>query len=267
MEVIPCIRNGERNQEDLGSCMKNNEKMIRWLLDAIDTEIAKPDGEADMALVEECTALLGELNGTACTLSERELEKRCREITRGKAVGSKSVKKRVRMVAAVAACLAAFVVISGCGYLPSITTVLQTLFASGIGKDVEVHEVTYTFEGLSKHYDNIEQLIAEEKLGILIPSVLPPNTHITKVLQSAELNNICLLFNDPSISFHVFLCRDIEDFVTLADCTEIIGEKHKIYQRNISNNSHAYYIEFDRNVYYVQSSSSEVSVEIINNLR
>ena len=25
--------------------MKNNERMTRWLLDAIDTEIAKPDGE------------------------------------------------------------------------------------------------------------------------------------------------------------------------------------------------------------------------------
>ena len=56
--------------------MDNKEKMIRWLLDAIDTEIAKPDGEADMALVEECTALLGDLNGDVCKLSKRELQKR-----------------------------------------------------------------------------------------------------------------------------------------------------------------------------------------------
>jgi len=63
--------------------MKNNERMTRWLLDAIDTEIAKPDGEADMALVEECTALLDELNGASCTLTERELTKRCKAITCG----------------------------------------------------------------------------------------------------------------------------------------------------------------------------------------
>ena len=124
--------------------MKNNERMTRWLLDAIDTEIAKPDGEADMALVEECTALLEELNDTSCTLSERELTKRCRAITRGKA-GGKSAKKRVRLVAAIAACLAVFVFVCGCGYLPSINVILQTLFASGVGKDVEVHKVTYTY--------------------------------------------------------------------------------------------------------------------------
>ncbi|MBR3998061.1 MAG: hypothetical protein IKI93_06925 [Clostridia bacterium] len=247
--------------------MKNNEKMIRWLLDAIDTEIAKPDGEADMALVEVCTALLGELNGTACTLSERELEKRCWEITRGKAVGSKSVKKRVRMVAAVAACLAAFVVISGCGYLPSITTVLQTLFASGIGKDVEVHEVTYTYNGEIVQYNNIDILISSEKLDILIPTYLPNNIHITKVLNNPENNEMYILFNDPTFSIQIFTHKTIEEHINISACDKYISQQNEIYIKRLSEASYIAYFENGNNVYTIEYTDTNTILQIFNNMR
>lgn len=38
------------------------KKLMAFLLDIIDTETTKPDEEADMELVEECTVFLEELN-------------------------------------------------------------------------------------------------------------------------------------------------------------------------------------------------------------
>lgn len=43
------------------------DKLIKWLVEAIDTEIAKPEGEADMAFVDECTELLALLLETKKT--------------------------------------------------------------------------------------------------------------------------------------------------------------------------------------------------------
>jgi len=246
--------------------MKNNERMTRWLLDAIDTEIAKPDGEADMALVEECTALLEELNGASCTLTERELTKRCKAITRGK-TGGKSAKKRVRLVAAIAACLAVFVFVCGCGYLPSINVILQTLFASGVGKDVEVHEVTYTFDGMSTQYENIDQLISSEKLDILIPTALPENTYITKILNNPEKNIIYILFNDTEISFQIFITECLEDLITISTCSKYENEFGNIYIKELSNNSHVGCVEINGNTYYMEHSHQDTILQMLQSLR
>lgn len=34
------------------------ERLMKWLVEAIDTDVAKPEGEADMTFVEECAELL-----------------------------------------------------------------------------------------------------------------------------------------------------------------------------------------------------------------
>jgi len=245
--------------------MKNNERMTRWLLDAIDTEIAKPDGEADMALVEECTALLDELNGASCTLTERELTKRCRAITRGKA-GGKSAKKRVRLVAAIAACLAVFVFVCGCGYLPSITVILQTLFASGVGKDVEVHEVTYTFQGMSTQYDDIDQLITAENLNIPLPTDLPENIYITKILNNPDSNTIYILFNDEDISLQIFTDAFISDHVNISVCDIHKGEVYDIYTKSLSEALHIAYCEVNNNIYVLRHPDINVILKILNRL-
>lgn len=247
--------------------MNYREKMTRWLLDAIDTEIAKPDGEADMGLVAECTALLGKLNGEEM-LSKRELQKRYRAIVHGeKTVGGKSAKKRIRLAAALAACLAVFVFVCGCGYLPSLNVIMQALFASGIGKDVEIHEVTYTFDGMSTQYENIDQLIDSEELDILIPTVLPENTYITKILNNPEKNIIYILFNNTDIAFQVFTNRSIEEHINISACNIHEVEHNIIYTKTLSETSHIAYCEIDNDVYYIEYYEPNTLLKILNNLR
>ena len=242
--------------------------MIRWLLDAIDTEIAKPDGEADMVVVEECTVLLGELTGGVRTLSKRELEKRCNAIIRGDTyAGGKSKKKCVRLVAAIAACLAVFVVISGCGYLPSITTVLSTLFASGVGKDVEIHEVTYTNVGEVKLYDSVDHLISTEELNILLPTLLPENTYITKVLNNPESDSIYILFNNSEISFQIFTNITLEEYIVPSAYEKHESNSLTIYTKQLTASSYLAYCEINNNVYSMQYSDINTIIEVFNSLR
>ncbi len=247
--------------------MNNQERIIRWLLDAIDTEIAKPVGEADMVFVEECTALLGELNGNVLTLSKRELTKRCRTITRGKiSVGGIVPQIHIRLVAALAACLAVFVVMSGCGYLPSITTILSTLFSSGVGKEVEIHEVTYTFEGMSKQYSDIDQLIASEELDILLPVVLPENIHITKILRDSEYNSIIVLFNEPTLSYRIYMDQEISDRIPISSYDEHINGDQVVYTKFVSNTLYIAYTEINDNIYFLQYYNLDTIMEILKNL-
>lgn len=248
--------------------MDNKEKMIRWLLDAIDTEIAKPDEEADMALVEECTALLGELNGDVCTLSKRELEKRCRAITgEDVSVTRKGPKIRVRVVAALAACMAVFMVMSSCGYLPPINVILQTLFASDVGKDVEVHEVKYTFKGMIKRYDNLSSLISTEDLDILLPNDLPNNIFITNILKDDNSGKIIITFNDINISFQVFTNTSISKLIPTDTYTEYINNDNIIYLKELTNTAFIAYTEINNNVYYVHHTDLEFVRNILTNLR
>ena len=243
--------------------MNNQDKMIRWLLDVIDTEVAKPDEEADMALVEECTALLGELTGETCSLSERELKKRCRAITHG----GKNVWKRLRLTAAIAACLAVFVIMSGCGYLPSITTIIQTIFASGIGKDVEVHEITYTFEGMAKQYTDIKDLIYKENLDILIPEILPEDTYIINIVNDPENNNIFVLFNNNRISFQIFTNGEIEDYITIPSFDKHLIEDKIIYSKKMADMSYIAYSKINDKIYFVSYSNINTILNVLNSLR
>ena len=237
--------------------------MIRWLLDVIDTEVAKPDEEADMALVEECTALLGELTGETCSLSERELKKRCRAITHG----GKNVRKQLRLTAAIAACLAVFVIMSGCGYLPSITTIIQTIFASGVGKDVEIHEITYTFQGMGKQYNDVKHLVETENLNILVPTELPENLYITQILRDDSNDNIFILFNDPALTFQIFPKVKLEDHIVISDAERQANENFDIYTKKLSNTTYIAYCEIDNNVYGLQYSNPDIIYDILTNLR
>ena len=183
------------------------------------------------------------------------------------AAGGKSAKKRIRLVAAIAACLAVFVFVCGCGYLPSINVILQTLFASGVGKDVEVHEVTYTFEGMIKEYSDLTELVSKEELDILLPENLPNAFYITDILNDSESNKIIVMFNDSNMSFHVYNTVSIDDLIPINDFLVYKNDNHIIYYKELIDASFIAYTEINNNVYYVQYNDLEFVKNILSNLR
>jgi len=182
------------------------------------------------------------------------------------AAGGKSAKKRIRLVAAIAACLAVFVFVCGCGYLPSITVILQTLFASGVGKDVEVHEVTYTYQGTVKQYDDISNLLEDNELDILIPHFLPDGSYITNVLLNDD-GNIFILLNDSSFTFQIFMNKKLTEFVEISNCEIYDGVNGIIYIRKVSDSSYIAYIEDESNVYCLQNTDNKLLIKIMENMR
>ena len=79
------------------------KRTIKLLGEIISSESAKPDDEADFALIEECENLLCELLDADISLSEEDIEARIKKITQknSKILFGKT-KKRISRVVAIA---------------------------------------------------------------------------------------------------------------------------------------------------------------------
>ena len=201
---------------------------IRWLGDVIERESVKPDGEADMALVGECEALLCDMvaakEGAGIMLTSAELHARLADIkARGHFLSHAPRKARLSArVGRLAACIALAAVLGLGGTAATVSAIAAMRRDDGntpsvtetTPADTSVNTPEITWEGIrytalneTAEYDNIEILLAAQALEIPYPTVLPEGVTITEVSVdvTADPATVTYGFSDSALTMSVIL--------------------------------------------------------------
>ena len=185
--------------------MTEDEIMIAELERIIRAEKAKPDGERDAQLIDDCIKEMAEIKGVRAEYSQEEVaeitEKLIRDTEREKA----KRKKLVRRVAGIAAAFAVVIGASACAFNPALINWIVTVFKMNNGSVVSNKVITYINQGKESTYDNLESLISSEMPDVLFPRALPENIDILEI-NSIYINGnrvIHFVFNDTDLSFTI----------------------------------------------------------------
>lgn len=158
----------------------DEEKTASWLADRIAAEAAKPDGEEDAEVIEECAETLGEIVGRT---DDRELDERFRRVM-SRAKECERREKRVRALkrtGLIAACAALFLtlgVVSAYAFVPQFRSYMNVSFVLP-GEGIE-----FTSDGMTKYYKNIDDLMKMEGLYdkcVIVPKDTPSYLSIKSI--------------------------------------------------------------------------------------
>lgn len=199
---------------------------IRWLGDVIEQESAKPDGEADMALVGECEALLCDMVAAkeGIAITPAELNQRLADI-KAKGHFLPPTPRKVRLsaqIGKIAACIAMAAILGLGGTAAAVSAVAAMRRNEGnrpnatetTPADTDTQDPEITWEGIrytslteTAEYDNIETLLAAQALEIPYPTALPDGVTITEVSVdvTAEPATVTYGFSDPALTMSVTL--------------------------------------------------------------
>lgn len=205
------------------------KRTIKLLGEIISSESAKPDDEADFALIEECENLLCELLDADISLSEEDIAARIKKITQknSKILFGKT-KKRISRVVAIACSsivLCIGVGAAACMIDPKILDGIRTILKYNVGESIDIDGITFTNGGKVKEYKTIDELLADNQIDIMYPHELPEGVYIEDVYVSAEgLFPIEIaLSNNGMIFIYDTDIEDYEKLKTISDGIEING--------------------------------------------
>lgn len=233
----------------------NEELISKWVSEVIHREVSKPDGEADLELIDECEKTLSCLNGGG--LSEEELKKRLEKITGKSSYQAVSVHKlrakSKRRIALAAACMVVVMLIgmvTAYATVPSFNDMIRGVLGMPIGSSVDDSEITFINDGKITQYSSLDGLINAEKLndyGIIFPENLPAELSITSIEYSEydDVKEVDILFSGGNEHLFIYMGRDagvepstmqlfINGFVVY------ISEKEDVYASMMSYNNNLY---------------------------
>jgi len=187
-----------------------DRSMIAELERIIQTEEAKPEAERNENLIDDCIHEIAELKGVKAEYSDEEIDK----ITDKLVKAAEKEKKRKRFIRHIAGIAAAFVIVTGvtaCAINPALINWFMKIVRMPFGATIEQSSITYTFQGSTKSYTNIEELLRQNDLDVYYPSILPENTRLIDV-EIVEENSLIIAFTFTSNDFKYTIQLHSHDF-------------------------------------------------------
>ena len=237
----------------------------------------------DMELIRACAARLDELNGPVMTDEEfwsviKKAEERMisgeKENTPvdapinapARVVKKRKIWKKVWLVAAIVALLISAATMTATAFGFNIFDYFKQVINLPVGGRVDQEGITFINSGKMKTYSSIDELLIEEEIDILYPSVLPNGAVIKQVNISKNANNgdlIQFIMNDPYTI--VSVDTNVEDFNVTGYMESVYIEEHVYYL--FSDDSFYAICNYDNCYYYIGSDSYENLILIIENMR
>ena len=243
-----------------------DKSMIAELERIIRAEEAKPESERDEDLIDDCIREIADLKGVNADFSDEEVA----EIT-DKLIKRTDLEKRKKRLVRIAAGIAAvFVLVGGvtaCTINPAVINWFARIVRMPFGSSLVNNKITYYYQGLSKEYDSIEELLQSNSIEIYYPTILPTNTDIkyVEVFENEDCPIVYFNFTTDDLQFTVQLhfhepCWKEEIVSTL----EANGHQFNVYTKNNHYVSHA---KIDDNVYIIQAKTIDDIILIVSGLR
>lgn len=188
-----------------------NDELISLLYKIIDTELEKTDDEADEDLIAECSDFIEELNSDSPTFSDAEIDQKLQALyAKAKAEKAKSLtlkessqnavssprwitKRKLKWIGITAAALVTISTITVAATTDFfskawnyVTTNVQKIVGMKPGEKMDESGITIIKNSGAQNYKSIEELLKQEKIEILYPSVLPGKIQLKKIIQNYE---------------------------------------------------------------------------------
>lgn len=205
------------------------KRTIKLLGEMISSESAKPDDEADFALIEECENLLCELLDADISLSEEDIDARIKKITQknSKILFGKTKKRISRVVAIACASIVLCIGVgaAACMINPKILDGIRAILKYNVGESIDIDGITFTNGGKVKEYKTIDELLADNQIDIMYPHELPEGVYIEDVYVSEEgmFPIEMALSNNGMIFIYDTDIEDYEKLKTISDGIEVNG--------------------------------------------
>jgi hypothetical protein len=137
-----------------------------------------------------------------------------------------------------------------------------------IGESITEYDITFTFHGESKKYADIEELIKEEQLDILYPSVLPDGEttkYIKKIEKDDNKFDILFIFSSENLGYVVYNYQAV-DLNTLTEYTayEVNGLTFYIFNINFAYQAVCSYNGY---MYCVVYNDYDTLLKILSNMK
>ena len=176
--------------------------MLAELERIIRAEKAKPDGERDEQLIDDCIREMAEIKGIRAEYSEEEIAAITGQLIRDAEQQKAERKKRIHRIAGIAAAFVIVVGASACAFNPGLINWVATVFRIPVGSVIEDSSVKYIYQGKTIIFNNIDDLISSELPEVYYPAVLPEGIWITeiRVVDVGNANMFCFIFNDDNVS-------------------------------------------------------------------
>lgn len=271
------------------------QEKIDLLLTIIDKELAKPEEEADFALVQTCMRQLEALSGERRTVNEEALSAGLRKIYEkvGKTpenlpeISSNEHKNAASARRKIMGKLLKITAVAAAVLLTAFSSVTVIARVDGYDNSMEwidyhwseilklapgTHDiggVTVTIGEKSKRYSSVEEWIQETNLDILYPGVLPEGVKVDHIIQTFYNENdfdIDFVFKPSSIRFgisnyDISLYQEVGGYEIIEIENrrfEIIPTPDKGYQATCASNGF---------VYILYADTHENLVTIIQNMK
>ena len=261
----------------------SKEELIDYLVKTIEKEVSKGD-DADCDLVRECSDWLDELTEDEVTFTPEELERKLAQL-KADSESKKPVKicKKAKLktfvrVALIAAVIFAISIISitavasNQGYNSTwsfIVSNVEKIMGLTVGDMINENGIVIIKNTGNVRYDNMESLLAGEKLKIMYPANMPYGVSINEIRMVNETENkysIYFSFSDASYTVYLTNYYSVDIF-------------NSSYDNIVEVNNKQYYIMYLSEEYYhaiCQSNGYEYIIEthsyddlmyIINNMK
>ena len=114
-------------------------------------------------------------------------------------------------------------------------------------------------------YSSMDELLAEEDLDILYPTVLPDDNEFesVRIVESVGEHQIIILTNNPQINMIVYTNRT-DKGNSFADCEVYLYNDVTFY---INREIHTVCFYFDNNFYSIQADNYDNIILLIKNLK
>ena len=183
--------------------MTEDEIMIAELERIIRAEEAKPDGERDAQLIDDCIKEMAEIKGVRAEYSQEEVAEITEKLIRDTEKEKAKRKKLVRRVAGIAAAVVLSIGTISCAVKPLIVNWIASIVRMPLNTHIIENEKTITNRNFATKYMNIEDLLRNENIEVYYPTVLPDDVFITSIRILEEDNEIWFFFNDSDMEYMI----------------------------------------------------------------
>lgn len=264
----------------------SSEKKINLLYEIIQIEQEKPEDEADMDLILECTEYINELRSTEKLLTAKPSKKlqglldriatqdlisNSQESAASNTHNPFSRSKKTRIVLVLAAALtllfsslalAAHISEDGPAW-QLLSSILSKAFDWEIGETYSEGSITIIKENDSVIYDSMEELLKAEGWDLMYPSVLPQGVSLKEVNVVERIEkglHISYVYSSPvfSVTITEHFDFDSEQFSNKPKY-EVNGVCYTIFQFDSSVQAIAQVDDFEYSIFY-EGSYNELLV-------
>ncbi len=230
----------------------SKSKKLKWIADALMSEVQKPEEEIDWEYVKLCEILLSSFLPQR-KLSKWGIKKRVNQILNRRASGSSFLEENkakpvsYKFKPAFVALIAAVVLMLSCVTVCATTTFDENILKAlnlWVNQSFEDNGITYIYGGKSVNYKTIDEFLDSEKINICYPEKIAYNANLLEILRDETISQTTFVYDDTRLSFIIEHDRPI-DIKRYSD-SEIV--KH---------NNHIFYILY--------SDLNVTAITVINN--